>query len=137
MARGLLEQRERPDYEGLSFEERLGLLVDRELTERQAPAPRAEPEAGEAADAGRHRGRRLPPAPGARCLPEVLDLAESHWVGAHHSVVIVGATGVGKTFLACALAHAAVRHGHTALYLRGPRLLDDIAIARATGACRG
>ena len=48
-------------------------------------------------------------------------------------MVIVGATGLGKTFLACALANAAIRRGRTALYLRGPRLLDDVAIARAEG----
>ena len=47
--------------------------------------------------------------------------------------LIVGPTGVGKTYLACALAHAAIRHGHTALYLRAPRMFDEIAIARADG----
>lgn len=64
---------------------------------------------------------------------QLLSLAESHWVDAHHSLVIVGATGLGKTYLGCALANAAIRRGHTALYLRGPRLLDDITIARAEG----
>src|SRR5262249_39437558 len=64
---------------------------------------------------------------------QVLSLAESHWVDAHHGIVIVGATGPGKTYVACALATAAIRRGHTALYLRGPRLLDDIAIARPEG----
>ena len=132
MARGLLEQRERPDYEGLSFEERLGLLVDREITERQGrrlernlkQAKLRTQAAIEDVDFRRPRGLDR---------AQVLNLAESHWVGAHHSVVIVGATGLGKTFLACALAHSAVRHGHSALYLRGPRLLDEIAIARADG----
>ena len=51
----------------------------------------------------------------------------------HHSVLIVGPTGGGKTYLGCALAHSAIRHGHSALYLRGPRMLDDLAIARADG----
>ena len=45
----------------------------------------------------------------------------------------MGPTGVGKTYLACALAHAAIRQGHTALYLRAPRMFDDLAIARADG----
>lgn len=63
----------------------------------------------------------------------ILDLAESHWVANHHSVLIVGPTGGGKTYLACALAHSAIRQGHSALYLRGPRMLDDLAIARADG----
>ena len=47
--------------------------------------------------------------------------------------MITGPTGAGKTYLACALAHAAIRHGHTALYLRAPRMFDDLAIARADG----
>jgi DNA replication protein DnaC len=132
MVRGLLEQRERPDYEALSFEERLGLLVDRELTERQAKrlernlkqAKLRTPATIEDVDFRRPRGLER---------AQVLTLAESHWVETHHSVVIVGATGLGKTFLACALAHSAIRHGHSALYLRAPRLLDDITIARADG----
>ncbi|HZT66496.1 MAG TPA: ATP-binding protein, partial [Acidimicrobiales bacterium] len=63
----------------------------------------------------------------------VLSLAESHWVRSHHSVVIVGATGLGKSYISCALANAAIRRGYSALYLRGPRLHDEIALARADG----
>jgi energy-coupling factor transporter ATP-binding protein EcfA2 len=65
---------------------------------------------------------------------QILNLAESRWVANHHSILIVGPTGCGKTYLACALAHAARRHGHSALYyLRAPRMLDDLTIARADG----
>jgi DNA replication protein DnaC len=65
---------------------------------------------------------------------QILNLAESRWVANHHSILIVGPTGCGKTYLACALAHAAIRHGHSALYyLRAPRMLDDLTIARADG----
>jgi DNA replication protein DnaC len=132
MARGLAEQREHADYAALGFEERLAMLVDRELTERHnrrlervlKTAKLRFPATVEALDFRRHRGLER---------AQVLSLAESHWVDAHHSVVIVGATGLGKTFLACALANAAIRRGRTALYLRGPRLLDDVAIARAEG----
>lgn len=132
MANGVVEQRELPDYAGLSFEDRLGLLVDRELTargdRRLARVLRAAklriPAVVEDLDFARPRGlvRR-----------EVLSLAEAHWVANHQAVVIVGPTGVGKTYLACALAHSAIRRGHTALYLRAPRMFDELAIARADG----
>jgi DNA replication protein DnaC len=132
MARGLLEQREHPDYDALGFEERLAMLVDRELTERQnrrlermLKAARLRIAASvEGIDFRRPRGLER---------AQVLSLAEAHWVDAHHSVVVVGATGLGKTYLGCALANAAIRRGHSALYLRGPRLHDEIALARADG----
>jgi len=132
MVRGLVEQREHPDYAALGFEERLGMLVDRELTERRnrklqrllKAAKLRFPATVEGVDFRRHRGLER---------AQILSLAESHWVEAHQVVVIVGATGLGKTYLACALANAAIRRAHTALYLRGPRLLDDVAIARAEG----
>ena len=63
----------------------------------------------------------------------ILSLAEGHWVAAHRNVLVVGPTGVGKTFVACALAHAALRRDHRALYLRVPRLLDELVLARADG----
>jgi len=130
MARALADQLERPDYAALSFEERLGLLVDREMQDRE----------------NRRLARHLKAARlrsdaviedldlrGPRGLDRatVLGLAEGHWVTAHRNVLVTGPTGVGKTFLACALAHAAIRRGHTALYLRLPRLLDELVLARA------
>lgn len=132
MAQGLIEQRELADFQGLSFEERLGLLVDRELLERQnrrlqrclRSAKLRTSAVIEDVDFRQRRG--LDKA-------QVLSLADTHWVTNHHAVVIVGPTGVGKTYLACALAHSAIRHGHTALYLRAPRMFDDLAIARADG----
>lgn len=132
MVRGLLEQREYPDYAALGFEERLAMLVDRELTERRnrklervlKAAKLRCPATIEDIDYRRRRGLER---------AQLLTLAEAHWVDAHHHVAIVGATGLGKTYLACALANAAIRRGHTAIYLRTPRLLDEITIARAEG----
>ena len=133
MAQGLLDQRELPDYDGLGFEERLGLLVDREVLERQnrrmtrsLKSAKLRTSAAVIEDIDYQRSRGLDKA-------QILGLADGHWVDNHHVAVIVGPTGVGKTYLACALAHSAIRHGHTALYLRAPRLFDELAIARADG----
>jgi len=132
MAVALEAQRGNPDFETLGFEERLGLLVDQELTERENRRVQRHLKAArlkvlaaiEDVDFRRPRGLDR---------QQVLSLADAHFVERHHGVVIVGPTGVGKTYVACALAHAAIRHGHTALYVRAPRLFDEIAIARADG----
>jgi DNA replication protein DnaC len=132
MAHGLDEQRGHPDYEGLAFEERLGLLVDREVLARENRrmarhlklAKLKMPATIEDVDFRRPRGLDR---------AQVLSLADAHFVEHHQAVLVIGPTGVGKTFLACALAHAAIRRGHSALYVRAPRLFDEMAIARADG----
>ena len=132
MASGLVDQRERPEYQGLAFEERLGLLVDRELAERDnrrlerylKQAKLRTNAVVEDVDFRRRRGLDR---------AEFLGLAEASFVKSHHDVVVVGPTGLGKTYLACALANAAIRRGHSALYLRAPRLLEELAIARVDG----
>src|SRR4029453_4615008 len=63
----------------------------------------------------------------------VMCLSQAGWGAAHHNLLITGPTGVGKTFLACALTEAAVRRGHTALYARSPRLLAELALRRGDG----
>ena len=132
MAAGLAEQAASPAHQGLSFDERLGLLVDRELAEREdrrmarylKAAKLRSNAVVEDIDFRRRRGLD-------RAV--VLGLAEGGWVTSRHNIAIVGPTGVGKTFLACALAHAAVRRGHSALYLRASRMLAELAIARVDG----
>jgi DNA replication protein DnaC len=132
MARALAEQLERADYAALSFEERLGLLVDREAQdrdnrrlERHLKAAKLRWEASVEDVEFRH--------PRGLDRGQVLSLADARWVAAHQNILVTGPTGSGKTFIACALAHATVRRGHTALYLRAPRLLGDLALARADG----
>jgi len=132
MATGLAEQAESANHQALSFEDRLGLLVDRELAERESrrlerylkSAKLRTNAVVEDIDFRRQRGLDR---------PMVLGLAESSWVTNRHNVTVVGPTGVGKTFLACALANCAIRRGHTALYLRASRMLDQLAIARLDG----
>jgi DNA replication protein DnaC len=133
MAQGLAEQLSSPGhYDELSFTDRLGLLVDREadardsrrLATRLKAAKLRYPASVEDLDFRVPRGLDR---------SVVLSLAESRWVAAHHNLLVTGATGCGKSFLACALANAALRQGHHALYLRTPRLLDDLALGRADG----
>lgn len=132
MAAALKEQLERADYGALAFEDRLGLLVDREATERENRRLERNLKAAKLRtsacieDLDFHHPRGLDRA-------QILSLADAQWVGAHRNVLIVGPTGVGKTYLACALAHAALRRGRTAFYQRAPRLFGDLAIARADG----
>lgn len=121
------------EYHDLAFEERVTLLIDREWTERQH----------------RRLTRRLQQAKlrEQACIEDInfrhrrgLDrtlikrLATCKWLDQHNNVIITGPTGVGKTFLACALAQKACREGHTSLYRRVPRLLHELAIARADGS---
>ncbi len=132
MAEAVGRQLESAEYRQLSFEERLSMLVDAEVTEREnRRLSRYFKQAHLRTDAmiedvefASRRGLER---------AQLLSLAECAWVRSHHNVAVVGATGLGKTYLACALANAAIRRGHSALYLRAPRMLDELAIARADG----
>lgn len=132
MLRALQEQASIPDMAAIPFEERLGLLVDRELTERSnrrmqvrlRAAKLKQNTAIEDIDFKSPRGLD-------RSL--ILKLADCEWVTAHLNVLITGPTGVGKTWLACALAHKACREGYSALYARIPRLLQELDVGRADG----
>lgn len=132
MLKALQEQAQQPELNALSFEERLGLLVDREITERDNRRLQS-----------RLRQARLRQI---ACLEDIdyrhprgLDrallarLAGGQWLREHLNVLISGPTGIGKSFLACALAQSACRLGFSALYQRLPRLLEDIALARGDG----
>lgn len=133
MAAALAEQLATPGpWNELAFEDRLGLLVDKEadakdsrrLATRLKAAKLRYPAAVEDIDFRSPRGLDR---------STVLSLAGSGWVANHHNLIVTGATGCGKSFIACALANAAIRAGHSALYMRAPRLADELAMGRADG----
>jgi len=64
----------------------------------------------------------------------LLELSSSQWVAAHRNVLISGPTGIGKTFIACALGNAAARSGYTVLYMRAPRLFETLQQSRGDGS---
>ncbi len=132
MARALLEQRETPAYTELPFGDRLGLLVDREATERENRRLERYLRAAKLRVTASVEDIDFR-APRGLDRSVVLELAQARWVAAHQQVLLTGPTGVGKTYLACALAAAAIRAGHTALYARVPRLLAEIGTARVDG----
>lgn len=133
MAAGLQEQLTNSACAGLGFEERLALLVDRELHHRHdkrlaALLKRARlkyPQACiEDVQAGTGRGLER---------NAFTQLALSRWVEQGMTVSIIGPTGSGKSWLACALAQQACRRGHSALYLRVPRLAEELRILHGKG----
>ncbi len=128
----LEEQMKMPDIEKLSFDERFGLLIDREMIERQ----------------NRRFKTRLRKAklrqnacledidfrhPRALDKSVIMQLASGQWIKEANNLLIVGPTGVGKTYLACALAHKACQLDYSALYFRLPRLLQQLDIAKGDG----
>ena len=132
MALGLREQLEGSQYASLSFEERFGLLVDREAEARDSrrlalrlKAAKLRQEATvEDIDFRTPRGLDR---------SVIMSLAQAGWVAAKHNLLVTGPTGAGKSFVSCALAHAAIRRGHTALYVRMPRQLAELALSRGDG----
>jgi DNA replication protein DnaC len=132
MLSALEEQMKMPDIEKLSFDERFGLLIDREMIDRQ----------------NRRFKTRLRKAKLRQnaCLEDIdfrhprgldkslmMQLASGQWIKEANNLLIIGPTGVGKTYLACALAHKACQLDYSALYFRLPRLLQQLDIAKGDG----
>jgi DNA replication protein DnaC len=132
MVKALEEQMQMPDIDSLSFEQRLGLMTDREITERQNRYLKTRlrkanlRQSASVEDIDYRHPRGLDKA-------LVAKLQSCDWIKEHHNLIITGPTGTGKTFLACALAHKACREGLSALYLRIPRLLQDLFISKGDG----
>jgi len=133
MLKAFEEQSQDPEIGTLAFEERLGLMVDREITERDNRRLKT-----------RLRKAKLRLAAAVEDIdyrhPRGLDkslmmkLISCQWIRDRHNVLITGPTGAGKSFLACALAHKACREGYSALYLRLSRLCRHLAVARGDGS---
>jgi DNA replication protein DnaC len=132
MLAGLKDLLNSSDTQQLSFEDRLGLLVDREICARE----------------NRQLASRLKKAKlrQSACIEDVdfrhrrgldqalfMQLARCAWIKEHQNVIIIGPTGVGKTYLACALAHKACREGYSAIYFRLPRLLQELSLSKGDG----
>lgn len=131
MAAALNEQRQM-DLADLSFEDRLALLLDREIVVRKNRKMKTQ----------LHKARLRQDS----CLEDidfrhprgldkslVVRLADCQWLKEHHNLIITGPTGVGKTYLACAFAHKACREGFSTLYLRLTKLFEDLSLAKGDG----
>ena len=136
MAEAFREQQEKADYQQLSFEERFGMLIDRQWYWRE----------NRALDRRLRSGRLKGPccvedidfrAPRGLDRPLVRSLTqESLWVREHQNVFLMGPTGIGKTWLGRAFAHKACRDGYTALFYKSVELSRDLATARVDGSQR-
>jgi DNA replication protein DnaC len=132
MVEALQEQRQMGAYDELSFEERLGMLVDREATRRQnrltvGRLKRAALRQEACVEDINFRYER------SLDRSQMLSLATCQWVRNRRNCLITGPTGVGKSYIACALAQKAIREGCTARYERLSRLLADLVTARHDG----
>jgi DNA replication protein DnaC len=132
MAAALDEQMQMNSLDDLGFEERLGILLDREMAVRQT----------------RRMNTRLRKARLRQdgCIEDidfrhprgldkslVMRMAGCEWIKEHNNLIITGPTGVGKTYLACAFAQKACREGYSTLYLRMTKLFEDLALAKGDG----
>jgi len=133
MAEAFQQQLGSSECTRLSFDERLGLLVDSEWTAREQ----------------RKLKRRLRSAkmrygaciedvdfkhPRGLDRQQVLSLGNCGWIQSRHNLLIIGPTGIGKSYLACAFVERACRRGYSAAYVRLPRLLPQLAVARGDGS---
>jgi DNA replication protein DnaC len=132
MARAFEDQRRSPDIAALSFEERLGLMVDREAADRDAKriATRLKFAALRQNAVVEDVDLRTP-----RGIDRALfqKLVAGDWITRAKGLLVTGPTGVGKSWIACALGHKACRDGRSVLYQRVPRLFEALALARGDG----
>jgi DNA replication protein DnaC len=133
MAKALDEQR-RADatFEPLGFEDRLGLLVDREAAERDGKRLTARLKFAALRQAACVEDLDLR-APRGIDRAVLAHLVDGTWIDRHENLLITGPTGLGKSWIACALGHKACRDGRAVAYHRIPRLFEALAIAKGDG----
>lgn len=132
MVGALREQWKTPDINQLSFEERLGLLTDREVDVRETKrlqsrlkkAKLRQNASLEDIDFRQPRGLD-------KSL--VIKLADCQWISKHQNLIVTGPTGAGKSYLACAFAQKACREGYHTSYVRMSRLFEDLGLAKGDG----
>ena len=133
MKEALSDQLNNPHYGECSFEERLDLLVDHELTLRNERRLKRRLKKA-------HFGEKAVLADVDMCAPRGLDrsllrsLSKGDWIRQHLNIIITGATGVGKTYLASALGYCACEQDFSVRYYRTSRLLNDIFASHADGS---
>ncbi len=132
MKKALVDQLNQSDINSLSFDERFGLLVDREMMEKEnrrlqtrlCKAKLKQQASIEDIDYRQPRGLD-------KSL--MLHLSSCQWIKTHQNILVIGSTGTGKTYLGCALAHKACLEGYSSYYTRLPRLLPEMIIAKGIG----
>lgn len=132
MAAALDEQMQMDGLDDMAFEERLGILLDREQAVRETRRMKTRlrkaklRQQGSVEDIDFRHPRGLDKS-------LVVRLTDCQWIRKHNNLIITGPTGVGKSYLACAFAEKACREGFSALYLRTTKLFEDLSLAKGDG----
>ena len=133
MLEGLREQIENPQYKKLSFEERLGLILDREWNIRQDRGLKRRLQIARFREVAVMEDLDLSTKRGLN-RSQVLYLAQQDWIRQKLNAIITGPTGAGKTYLACAIGNAACRNNFSVRYFQMSRLLQKLTLSQADGS---
>ena len=132
MAAALDEQMQMDGLDDMAFEERLGILLDREQAVRETRRMKTRlrkaklRQQGSVEDIDFRHPRGLDKS-------LVVRMTDCQWIRKHNNLIITGPTGVGKSYLACAFAEKACREGFSALYMRTTKLFEDLSLAKGDG----
>ena len=130
--KSLDEQESNNEYKKMSFEDRLGYLIEQEYLDRENRRLKTRLKQSKlrqqacVEDIKFNSGRNISKI-------KILDLAKCLWIKEHRNLIITGPTGAGKSYLACALGHSACLHGYKVVYVRSSRFLMDLAVGRGDG----